>query len=733
MPGTSQFDTSAAFSELNLACTVQAYDKVISLATKILNKKPSEYKALQCKAVALIRTEKYDECLSTLRKFPDLAKYAIDFFSSNFRHVLFERAYTEYRLNRINEALKTLNEAESEDLRILELKAQVHYRREEFTEAQKCLRKVIRNSQDDYGEERLTNLAAVAAAATCFSDECLDLDVASDLYEGKFNVACYHLGKGDQKLAQRFLEEAEDACRTVLSEDPEVTEEEINEELVPVRIQQAYLLQKQNKEDVANQTYQSVVRIRSADPALLAVAANNIVCINKEQNIFDSRKRIKAASVDGLQHKLFARQREQILINQGLFYWHTNQVDACHAKVRDVLQQNPHSVRALLLHVTQLLKEKQLDRAIKVIQDQCNPDDIVLDERSSNELRLTLGQLLLRASKTAPPSVIGLPRPEQAIAVTDYLIHSLSPSLLYTPGVVSTCVALFLIASGADETDKLNRDETLNQAVQLIQSALNWFETNNQSEPTYANLLLDQCANFLLQHGKPALAADLCERQLARLDRDFNPNDERKSAARMALIGRLVRAYAQFDRPKAEASCRSLEFTDRITEADVDSLESAFLYGVKAVRRQGRTGDQTVLGDTKSASKSRRNLVATPAPGSTDGASAAEVEKRKRRHKKRPLRLPKNYQPGVIPDPDRWLPRRERAGYRGKRRNKRQINLRGPQGQVSGGAEWDATVKSPKPAVTTSPLAEAATGSTPKQAGGTSRQQQQRKGRKKGR
>lgn len=64
----------------------------------------------------------------------------------------------------------------------------------------------------------------------------------------------------------------------------------------------------------------------SADPALLAVAANNIVCINKEQNIFDSRKRIKAASVDGLKHKLFAKQRELILINQALFYWHTNQV-----------------------------------------------------------------------------------------------------------------------------------------------------------------------------------------------------------------------------------------------------------------------------------------------------------------------------------------------------------------------------------------------------------------------
>lgn len=71
--------------------------------------------------------------------------------------------------------------------------------------------------------------------------------------------------------------------------------------------------------------------------------------------------------------------------------------------------------------------------------------------------------------------------------------------------------------------------------------------------------------------------------------------------------------------------------------------------------------------------------------GMTGGIQA---EKRQRRHKKRPVRLPKNYQPGVMPDPDRWLPRRERAGYRGKRRNKRQINLRGPQGQVSGGTEW---------------------------------------------
>lgn len=58
----------------------------------------------------------------------------------------------------------------------------------------------------------------------------------------------------------------------------------------------------------------------------MAVAANNLTCINKEQNIFDTRKKIKASSIDGLQYKLFQPQRASILINQGLFYLHIGQV-----------------------------------------------------------------------------------------------------------------------------------------------------------------------------------------------------------------------------------------------------------------------------------------------------------------------------------------------------------------------------------------------------------------------
>ncbi|KAF8562812.1 hypothetical protein P879_12051, partial [Paragonimus westermani] len=138
----------------------ECYLTEFPLPFTVLSRYPTEHKALQCKVVALIRSEKHEECLGTIKKFPDLTK-----------HVLFEKAYAEYRLNRINESAKTLLDADPNDLRILELKTQVHYRKEEFQEAYACLRKVIRNSQDDFGEERLTNLAAVAAAAACFSDE----------------------------------------------------------------------------------------------------------------------------------------------------------------------------------------------------------------------------------------------------------------------------------------------------------------------------------------------------------------------------------------------------------------------------------------------------------------------------------------------------------------------------------------------------------------------------------
>ncbi|KAF7238895.1 hypothetical protein EG68_10839 [Paragonimus skrjabini miyazakii] len=549
------------------------------------------------------------------------------------------------------------------------------------------------------------------------------------MYEAKFNIACHFVGKGDSMMAEKLLKEAEKVCREALSEDPEVTEDEVDAELAPIRTQQAYLLQLAKKEEAANHIYQSVMRNRSADPALLAVAANNTVCINKEQNIFDSRKRIKMASIDGLQHKLFVKQRENMLINQGLFYWHTNQADACHVKAKNVLQSNPCSSRALLLLVSQLLKEKQYDRAMAALQSYCTTDDSESGEADMRSrdlgVLLALAQLNLRYGVTN--QLNSSLKPERALAVARLFSQLLPDSQLHRPGVMSTRIALHMVASAGDDAAE-SRSDALAAVSDIIQTALDWYESTNEQDSRYIQLL-DCCANFLLQQGQAEFAASLCERQLTRFD--MSPTED-QLLNRQALVARLVRAYAQFDRPKAEAACKTLKFKEVISDADVDSMETAFLYGVKAVKRQGRTTDQPPSAESKVDAKSHRKLESTPglAP---DGAESELKVTHSRRKKKRPIRLPKNYQPGVMPDPDRWLPRRERANYRGKRRDKRHQPARGPQGQISGGAEWDASARSPKTNVPSSPQSTDATGSTPKQVSAAVRQQQHRKGRRKGR
>ena len=62
-------------------------------------------------------------------------------------------------------------------------------------------------------------------------------------------------------------------------------------------------------------------------------------------------------------------------------------------------------------------------------------------------------------------------------------------------------------------------------------------------------------------------------------------------------------------------------------------------------------------------------------------------------------KLPKNYDPKVTPDPERWLPMRERSYYRGRKKGKKKDQIgKGTQGATAGASsELDAskTVSSP--------------------------------------
>lgn len=58
--------------------------------------------------------------------------------------------------------------------------------------------------------------------------------------------------------------------------------------------------------------------------------------------------------------------------------------------------------------------------------------------------------------------------------------------------------------------------------------------------------------------------------------------------------------------------------------------------------------------------------------------------KMKKQRKRKPI-LPKNYDPEAQPDPERWLPKYLRSGYKSNKRGKKGAGMKGPQGVVTAG------------------------------------------------
>lgn len=90
---------------------------------------------------------------------------------------------------------------------------------------------------------------------------------------------------------------------------------------------------------------------------------------------------------------------------------------------------------------------------------------------------------------------------------------------------------------------------------------------------------------------------------------------------------------------------------------DIDTLESQFAM---VISKYGKSKAQ----DTKSP----------------DGKL---IDKKSKKKKKRKTKLPKNYNPAIPLDLERWLPLRERSYYKGKRNKKNTVG-KGTQGAVSG-------------------------------------------------
>jgi len=305
-------------------------------------------------------------CLVQLSKFEEAYKFIE---KNRLSSLIFEKAYCEYRLNKQQQALKTIDDAGLQPLppNLKELRTQVLYRLERYDECLDSYRDIIKNTSDEYEDERRTNLSAVAANLAV--DQTKEVpEVPEDTYEQYFNSACIQANRQKYAEAERKLRTSEKLCREFL-EDEGASEEEIIEEVDVIRVQLAYVLQLQGKIKEAGTIYADCLRHKPKDAALVAVASNNSVVINKDQNVFDSKKKIRAALAEACEPKLTSRQKQVIALNNCLLALYTNAADQVQQLSQKLAQTYPQvEFEALLIRCSQLAKDRKHKEAIDQLQ-----------------------------------------------------------------------------------------------------------------------------------------------------------------------------------------------------------------------------------------------------------------------------------------------------------------------------------------------------------------------------
>ncbi|XP_053797673.1 signal recognition particle subunit SRP72 [Vidua macroura] len=648
------------WSEVNRCGQNGDFARALKSVNKILQINKDDVTALQCKVVCLIQNGNFKEALGVINTHTKVLTSDV---------IAFEKAYCEYRLNRIESALKTIQSASQQTDKLKELYGQVLYRLERYDDCLAAYRDLIRNSQDEYEEERKTNLSAVVAAQSTWEKVVPeDLGLREATYELCYNSACALIGQGKLNEAMKKLQKAEELCRQSLSEDSDVTEEDIEAELAIIHGQMAYIMQLQGRTEDALQLYNQIIKLKPTDVGLLAVIANNIITINKDQNVFDSKKKVKLTNAEGVEHKLSKKQLQAIEFNKALLAMYTNQADQCRKLSASLQSQSPEHLLPVLIQAAQLCREKQHAKAVGLLQDFADQHPA-----SAAEIKLTMAQLKIAQGSVTKACMI---------------LRSIE-ELQHKPGMVSALVTMY------------SHEEDIDSAIEVFTQAIQWYQQHQPKSPVHLSLIRE-AANFKLKHGRKKEAISDLEELWKQ-----NPKD-------VHTLAQLISAYSLVDPEKAKVLSKHLPSSDTMSlKVDVDALENS--HGATYVRK--KAGKLT--GDNQQKEQGQ-----------------GEVKKKK---KKKKGKLPKNYDPKVTPDPERWLPMRERSYYRGRKKGKKKDQVgKGTQGSTTtGSSELDASRTASSPPTSPRPGSGAAVSATsnvipprhqkPAGAPATKKKQQQKK------
>lgn len=587
--------------------SLEDHEQVLQACNASLKQSRKSAGILHAKVVALLKLERYEDALRILEDGGESLKSITQL----------ERSYALYRTGKLQEA-RDIAGSIGDDRGARHVEAQASYRLEDFERSAQLYDELRHTHAPIDNEENDVRINGGANDAQLEWSKHGDMvrrkkTGREDLeaFELAYNAACASIARGELAQGEMLLRRSQNLCNSL----EDLTENEKIAELLPIRVQQLYLLIRMGKSEEARTLTSEISAQDLADASTRMVAHNNSISAPaKIRDPYSAHRKLYAAASLPATNKLFKFQADRMEENK------------------------------LILDLLLLKYDGVTQSTLKTLATDSSPSvsshrNIVSSLCAAAHAQCQLGKAGI---KHMLPLLDKRPNHGSAATVLECLLKHLEAStspkdqdVRFAPGLVATVVSLYSL-HGQKKQIK----------TELAKASKYW---RDKLKPPKSLLLAAGIA--LLESNGPE------DHATAR--RIFTTLHHQDKTSRVSTAG-YVAAHALSASSDLEES-KSLTPTSRlIAEVDVAALERT---GVLQPRPNA---------DAALAASKKRALDEKPKP----------VKKRLRKS-----RLPKDYDPNKAPDPERWLPLRDRSSYRPKGKKGRQKVATLTQGGVEKGGE----------------------------------------------
>ncbi|KAK4940909.1 Signal recognition particle subunit SRP72 [Elasticomyces elasticus] len=624
--------TASSLASLLKNSTLEEHEQILEACNKTLKTSNSDVEAQHVKAVALLKLDRYEEAVKFIQGAGDNLR----------RAAALEYAYALYKTGRLQEAVEASSQLQERGARHVE--AQARYRLED---ALKTLEIYERLRSQGSGNEELdlrVNRSAIDAQAQWLGvaeSKSIRKTAREDLeaFETAYNAACGSIARGEYAQAEILLKRAKEICK----HSDELTDQQRREELLPISVQQLFVLLCLGKSTEAEEVAREIKAEEALDASTRKVAQNNLLLTSSTDNPFLAYKVFHTTPKIPSEDKLFSYQDIPLKSNKTTLDLQAYKFDGLTAPTSKPARQYrplslaPDDLLSSYAQATARAKNETSKGAIRRI--------LPMLEREPNSIGtiITLVQLyVLCGDSTSAVELLEsfLKRLEESAAEDEQ-------DTRFNPVLVSILISLYK-----------HRGQRAHIKQELAKAASHW---RTRSNPP-ASLLSAAGVSLLESHNEEDIKT--ASEIFAKL-REQQPHDKATAAGYVASHVNAEDSQNQLDTDKLTA------VGDLIRDVDVTVIENA-----------GIPQSSNALAIAQLGTSRKR--------GAPNG-----VESKPKRIRK--SRLPKDYDENKKPDPERWMPMKDRSYYRppkGKKKGKRGGDTQG--GVVNEDLNVDA-----KPAATT--------------------------------